>query len=175
MKSMQSLLGIEFTMVGLGNLTTALTVTVFYMLMLEIWRQRFSKRFTAMYFFLFGAGVFRLALFPFSGNQWGSAVPPFDWSLYRNIPLMIQGLGLAVLILRDAARVQDRTFYLISLMVFMSYAFYLPVILFVQRMPMIGMLMIPKTCAYLLIAFIAYKNLCNGRHKAYEMNLDGRG
>jgi hypothetical protein len=122
---------------------------------------------------LFGAGIVRLVLFPFAGNQWGNTVPPFDWSLYRNIPLMVQGIGLAVLMLRDAQRTQDRTFYLISLMIFMSYAFYLPVILFVQRMPMIGMLMIPKTCAYILIAIIGYKRFCNDSAEEDGMQLEG--
>jgi hypothetical protein len=42
------IIGFEFTLIGFGNLTTALTVTVFYMLMLEVWRRRFNRAFTAM-------------------------------------------------------------------------------------------------------------------------------
>jgi hypothetical protein len=38
-------------------------------------------------------------------------------------------------------------------MIFLSFAFYIPVILFVQRIPKLGMLMIPKTCAYLAMAW----------------------
>ena len=44
-------------------------------------------------------------------------------------------------------------------MILLSYAFYIPVILLVQQMPMIGMLMIPKTMAYVGIALIAYFSL----------------
>ena len=36
---------------------------------------------------------------------------------------------------------------------------YIPVILFVQQVPTIGMLMIPKTLAYVAIGFIAYFSL----------------
>jgi hypothetical protein len=153
--------GFEFTLVGLGNLTTAVTVTVFYMLLLEIWRRRFDQEFTFPYCLLMAAGVLRLALFPFSGNQWGSAVPPLEWSLVRNAPLVVQGMVLGALIMRDSLRSRDRTFYLVSLMIFLSYAFYLPVILCVQKVPQIGMLMIPKTCAYLAVAYIGYTRLCN--------------
>jgi hypothetical protein len=44
-------------------------------------------------------------------------------------------------------------------MILVSYALYIPVILFVQQVPLIGMLMIPKTMAYVAIGFIAYLNL----------------
>jgi hypothetical protein len=73
--------------------------------------------------------------------------------------LTILGLGVAYLILRDARRAQDRAFTWIGLMILVSYALYIPVILFVQQVPIIGMLMIPKTMAYVAIGFIAYLNL----------------
>jgi hypothetical protein len=41
-------------------------------------------------------------------------------------------------------------------MILLSYAFYIPVILYVQQGPMIDMLMIPKTMAYAGIALIFY-------------------
>lgn len=40
-----------------------------------------------------------------------------------------------------------------------SYAFYLPVILFVQRAPLVGMLMIPKTLMYVAMAWLAWARL----------------
>ena len=45
------------------------------------------------------------------------------------------------------------------MMVLFSYACYIPVILFVQQVPVIGMLMIPKTVAYVVIGFLAYNDL----------------
>jgi len=44
-------------------------------------------------------------------------------------------------------------------MIGVSYAFYAPVILWVATVPVLGMLMIPKTCAYVAIALIAYRAL----------------
>jgi hypothetical protein len=43
--------------------------------------------------------------------------------------------------------------------ILVSYACYIPVILYVQRAPMLGMLMIPKTLAYVAIALLAYFDL----------------
>ena len=79
--------------------------------------------------------------------------------MIRNVPLVIQGLGVAYLILRDARAAGDQVFRRAGYMILVSYGFYLPVILFVQRAPMLGMLMIPKTLAYVAIAWVAYTNL----------------
>jgi hypothetical protein len=99
------------------------------------------------------------------GNQWNSVVPPQPMSLVRNFFLTISGLGVAILILRDAARTGDRVFTWIGISILVSYGFYIPVILFVQTLPLIGMLMIPKTLAYVAIAIIAYQNLFRGQEK----------
>ena len=92
-------------------------------------------------------------------NEWYRVVPPQPWSLYRNLPLMVLGLGVAYLIFRDASRARDRAFVWIGVMILVSYACYVPVILFVQQVPLVGMLMIPKTLAYLGVAFIGYRAL----------------
>jgi hypothetical protein len=44
-------------------------------------------------------------------------------------------------------------------LILVSYAMYIPVILFVQQAPMVGMLMIPKTLAYVGIAVVLWRSL----------------
>ena len=154
-----SLFGRDLGLVGLGALATAVTVTIFYMLMLVIWQRRYDKPYGWFGWLLFAAGIARLLIMLFPANEWNNTVPPQPWSLYRNLPLMIQGLGVVYLILRDSRAAGDRPFTWIGIMILLSYAFYIPVILFVQKMPLIGMLMIPKTIAYVGIALIAYYSL----------------
>ena len=48
-------------------------------------------------------------------------------------------------------------------MILVSFAFYLPVILFAHPVPLLGMLMIPKTCAYLVVAWVAYRDMWHPR------------
>jgi hypothetical protein len=146
-------------LVGLGALSTAYTVTLFYMLMLDIWRLRFKKPLGVFGWVLLGAGVVRLIVMAFPQNQWGQIIPPYNWSLLRNALLVVQGLGVMVLILRDAIRTGDTPFKWIGVMIAFSYAFYAPVILWSAQAPMLGMLMIPKTCAYLAVAIIGYQAL----------------
>ena len=147
------------TLVGLGALSTAYTVTIFYMLLVDVWRLRFRKPLGVAGWLLLAAGVARLLLMAFPQNRWEQVVAPYDWSLMRNALLTIQGLGVMILILRDAYRADDGPFKWIGWMVAASFAFYAPVILWVAQAPAIGMLMIPKTCAYVAIAIIAYRAL----------------
>ncbi len=144
-------------LVGLGSLSTAITVTFFYMILVDVWRIRFGKKMDAFGWSLIAAGVIRLIVLFFPQNQWEALVPPYDWSLLRNAFLVYQGVGIMYLILRDARKSGDRSFERIGWMIALSYLFYTPVILWSARVPLLGMLMIPKTCAYLAAAFIAYR------------------
>lgn len=153
-----NLSGLEIPLVGAGALSTAILVTFLYLLMAEAERRRFNQPFNLIYIILFLSGLARFVIMALPGNEWGSSVPPAEMSLYRNIPLMVLGLGLALVMLFHARRKRDKFFTYLSVLIFISYAFYLPVILFVQKVPVIGMLMIPKTIAYLLMALAVYRN-----------------
>ncbi len=153
-----NILGAVIPLVGSGALSTAILVTVFYLLMVEAERRRFRQSWNIIYIILMITGVARFIVMALPGNQWSSAVPPAEMSLYRNIPLTILGLGLAIIMLVHARKRNDRVFSWLSLLIFTSYVFYIPVILLVQKYPMTGMLMIPKTIAYLLMAVSVYRN-----------------
>jgi hypothetical protein len=143
-------------LVGLGALSTALTVTFFYMILVDVWRLRYNRPLGVAGWLLIATGVVRLAIMALPQNHWEQVIAPYDWSLLRNALLVIQGVGVMVLIFRDAYRTGDRPFKWIGWMIAASYAFYAPVILWVGQAPAIGMLMIPKTCAYVAIAIISY-------------------
>jgi len=161
-----NLFGSEVGLVGLGALATAITVTFFYMVMVVLWKTRFGKTYGWFGWFLLVMGIVRLILMIPPANEWNAVVPPHPWSLIRNLPLIIQGLGVCALILRDAFANDDRTFKWIGAMIIVSYAFYTPVILWIQQAPMLGMLMIPKTLAYVAIAVIGYRALYSGQPAA---------
>lgn len=143
-------------LVGIGTLATAITVTFFYMLMVDIWRLRFNQPIGWFGWLLLAIGIVRLIVMLFPQNNWSTAIPPYDWSLLRNSLLTFQGLGVMYLLLRDAAKANDRTFTWIGAMIALSYTFYAPVILWASAIPILGMLMIPKTLAYLGVAFIGF-------------------
>jgi hypothetical protein len=143
-------------LVGLGALSTAITVTFFYLLLLAAWRERFNKPLGGFGALLLAAAAVRFVLMVAPQNGWNLVVPPQPWSIVRNLPLLVLGLGVAFLFLREAGARADRAFVWIGVCILISFVFYAPVILFVQRLPLLGMLMIPKTLAYLAMAGIVF-------------------
>lgn len=154
-----TLFGQELGLAGMGTLSTSITVTLFYALMVVIWQRRFEKPYSWFGYLLFLAAAARLVIMTMPGNQWNSLYSPYPFSLYRNLPLVLQGLGVTYLLLRDALKERDNTYAWIGGCILISFGFYIPVIFLVQKYPLIGMFMIPKTMAYVAIAVIAYKKV----------------
>ena len=167
LESKVTVAGASLGLVGMGALATAITVTFLSMLLLDTWRVRFDKPRQVLYWWLMSLGVVRLLLFIPAENQWGQVVPPWDWSLARNLPLLVLGVTVAVLMIRDGRREKDKTFTWLGALILGSYAFYLPVLLFVQQVPAIGVLMVPKTLVYLVMAGLVYVRLFK-KHGRYE-------
>ena len=142
---------------GIGKWITSVTMTVFYVLLYYVWRQRYQIRgqggLTAAVYGL--AGV-RIALCMMPQNQWLRADAPLSWGIYRNIPFALLGLVIIVLFYRSAKEQNDTAFRWMWLTIVLSFGFYIPVVLWADAIPMIGMLMIPKTCAYIWTVLIGY-------------------
>lgn len=132
---------------GIGKLVTSITMTLFYVLIEYARRDRYKiageKGVLASVWIL---GIIRIALCCFPQNGWTSAEPSLLWGILRNIPFALLGILTVVLWLRSAKN--DKPLKLMWLAVTLSFLFYIPVVLFAQTMPMIGMLMLPKTCMY---------------------------
>lgn len=149
---------------GIGKWITSVTMTIFYVLLYYVWRQRYhisgQSGLTAVVYGL--AGV-RIALCMMPQNQWLSTKAPLSWGIYRNIPFALLGLLVIVLFYRSAREHEDKAFGWMWLTIVLSFGFYIPVVLWADTIPMIGMLMIPKTCAYvwtILIGYFAMKQEC---------------
>lgn len=154
-----NIFGLNVGLIGLGVLSTSITVTIFYLLLLRAWQQRFEHTASWPMTAAVVLVLVRLALMFPAQNEWNSIVSPQPWSMIRNIPMIGLGAIVAAFFLKDGRR--DRLFWKIGWAVIISFAFYIPVILWVERYPMIGMLMIPKTMAYLVMAWVIYKDWFN--------------
>lgn len=146
---------------GIGKLITSITMTVFYIILYYVWRIRYQssgqKNITAAVWLLAGL---RIILCMFPQNRWLDKVDSFTWGVYRNIPFAVLGLMIIVLFYNSAKEHNDNAFKYMWLTIVLSFGFYIPVVLWADWVPVIGMLMIPKTCAYVwtvLIGFNAMK------------------
>jgi hypothetical protein len=151
--------GNSFGIVGWSALITAVTVTIFYLFFLVTWIVRNQGQASALVYFLFTVAGIRLGLLVLPENQWNQPTPVQPWSMIRNLPFIILGFGVAALFLKMAVNKKDRTSMWIGILILFSFLTYLPVIVFVQAIPILGMLMIPKTIAYLGIGALVYDDL----------------
>ena len=142
---------------GLGKWITSVTMTVFYVLLYYVWRKRYQvkgQKSVTLAVYLLSAARVVLCMMP--QNRWLEAQSPLSWGIYRNIPFALLGLLIIVLFYRSAKEKNDTAFRWMWLTIVLSFGFYIPVVLWADTIPMIGMLMIPKTCAYVWTILIGY-------------------
>ena len=89
-------------------------------------------------------------------SQWLTNKTSLTWGILRNVPFALLGLLIIVLFYRSAKDHSDKAFRWMWLTIVLSFGFYIPVVLWADVNPLIGMLMIPKTCAYVWTVLIGY-------------------
>ena len=140
---------------GIGKLVTSVTMTVFYLLLYYIWLGRYreteNRRVT---YGLAGLAIVRVALCLFPQNGWLENSSGMTWGIIRNIPFVL--LGAAVCWLYFRKRTGEGCFRFMWLYILLSFLFYIPVAVGAGAVPMLGMLMLPKTVCYILtiVAFL---------------------
>lgn len=137
---------------GLGLMISSTTMTVFYIVLYFIWKSLFSfiEISPILTYALFISAGLRIILCLFPQNNWFSYAGNPIWGIYRNIPFVITGLCIIVLYALSG-NTFDLHLWQISVAVFISFACYLPVVIWSKKYPAVGMLMIPKTLAYVWI------------------------
>lgn len=135
---------------GIGKLITSVTMTVFYLLLysafLGFYGEKENKGVTAALWIL---TVFRVVLCLLPQNGWLANSSDVTWGILRNIPFVAIGAVVCVLYFRK--RSEKRVFRFVWLYILLSFLFYIPVAVGAGLMPMLGMLMLPKTVCYILL------------------------
>lgn len=143
---------------GIGKLITSITMTIFYLILYYVWRERYQikeqKNLTAA---MWGLSALRIIFCLLPQNQWLSYRQPLLFGILRNVPFAVMGLLIIILFARETKRTGDAVFRHMPLAVALSFGFYLPVVLFSGVVPIVGMLMIPKTMAYVWIVLMGWQ------------------
>ena len=159
---------------GIGKFITSITMTGFYVILYFIWRIRYNVKgkhyITAIYVL---AGVFRIiCCFFFTENDWINNCKncPMMWTLLRNIPFIIVGVMIITLFAVSAFKHKDKNYYCMFITIILSFGFYIPVLFWADVYPMIGLLMIPKTCAYVWTVVIGLVDMLKTMKKPMPIN-----
>lgn len=168
----------DFTVaLGVGKLITSITMTIFYVLMYHVWAQLYRHILqvdnasgktvgSVLPIAVYCWAAIRIILCVFPQNGWFQNESPLVWAILRNIPFVI--LGLLIVILYWKIRKSYPTFRLVWLLITLSFAFYIPVAVGAGFVPILGMLMLPKTICYILLIVVFWMDTVRKQHDRQE-------
>lgn len=154
-----------------GLAVTSVTMTVFYIILLYIWKvqnvvpgseivsglvsnQAISSLGAVLTGIIWSMALARIAICLMPQNDWFG--DGNRWlSLCRNIIFSIIGVSVIILFL-----IMDDSYGItMAGCIFFSFLFYIPVTLYAKENPKVGMLMIPKTIMYIIMISLGLKML----------------
>lgn len=149
--------GKDYTVsLGIGKFITSITMTLFYIFLWEIGKAYYHFNVnTYIYIIVYGSALLRVQLCFFPQNGWRDKNPKMKWAIIRNIPFFILGMIVMTLYMIGAFKYGGSLSFL-WIAILLSFAFYLPVVLFSRINPKVGMLMLPKSCAYIAIVMMGF-------------------
>ncbi|MFA6624362.1 MAG: hypothetical protein WCS80_01180 [Bacilli bacterium] len=153
---------------GLGKLITSITMTVFYLLLYYVWKVHYGvKGMKSLTISMYALAVIRVILCCFPQNEWFVYPSPLSWSIYRNIPFAILGIIIIILFAMKSYPLKDKVYMGMPIAIFLSFAFYFAVVIWGESYPTVGLLMIPKTLAYVAVVIMGLVNM-NKKEKKHE-------
>jgi len=148
---------------GLGNLISSITMTVFYPVLVSgchIIEYDSLEKASKQLIWLLILLVVRIVLLQFPQNRWFDGQGDERWAVIRNIPFAVIGVisVRSLLSIAFTAIQYPPSFYIqLAVLSIFSFLFYFPAAIWGRKKPKLGMLMIPKTICYMwMIALIAF-------------------
>lgn len=142
---------------GRGKQISSITMTIFYLMLWHIGLNLFVIENSILWtIFFYLAGIIRIVLCLLPQNKWEEKEPPYMWAIWRNIPFVIMGVMITILLFIN--RNVFLPLHNVWIAILLSFIFYLPVVLYSHKNAKVGMLMLPKSAMYvwLLLMFVLF-------------------
>ena len=154
---------------GMGKMITSVTMTLFYFGLWCIGILTFKLNTTiwtvlTLVVFIFAFVRILLCLLP--QNKWVTDEASTNWILLRNAPFIIVGIIVTIQyaicgIAENASVIANQGPAFLWIVIVVSFVFYIPVLFLAKKHPKIGMLMIPKSCAYVVMIIMGLSFPCS--------------
>lgn len=135
---------------ALGLQISSVTMTIFYIILMYIWKNTFPEQelISAISIVVWISAIARIVICLLPQNNWQNGNTNIKMSIIRNGIFMITGIGVIVLyaITGDS---NGYHMWRMIIAIIISFGCYLPVVFYAHQKPILGVLMIPKTCAYI--------------------------
>ena len=132
---------------GIGLQVSSITMTVFYIILMYIWKYTFPELKIPV---ILEAVIVRIVICMFPQNNWCTEEGNIKLSIIRNAVFAITGIGVIILYIISGNTYGYHMTRMVAAII-ISFGCYLPVTLFSKSKPKVGLLMIPKTCAYMWV------------------------
>lgn len=135
---------------GIGLQISSITMTAFYILLLYVWKATFPRLHApiAVEAIIWISAIIRIIICFLPQNNWCTEDGNMRLSVLRNAVFAVTGIGVIILYaISGNAGGYHMTRMVAAILI--SFGCYLPVTLFSKTKPKVGLLMIPKTCAYM--------------------------
>lgn len=147
----------HYAILGFGTFVASISMTIFYVILYHIAKIRYSLTGMGLTVMVYLLAILRIVLCLFPQNEWMSQTPSFAWGIYRNIPFLFLGILIIMMFAKEAKKHDDKTFQWMWLAITLSFGFYIPVVIWSETYPAVGILMIPKTMAYVWIVLMGFQ------------------
>lgn len=137
---------------GRGLQISSITMTVFYIVLLYIWKLTFPEIHApaVIEIIIWVSAIVRIVICFLPQNNWLSEEGNIKLSVIRNAVFAVTGIGVIILY-AISGNTYDYHMTRMVAAIIISFGCYLPVTLLSKKMPKVGLLMIPKTCAYIWV------------------------
>ncbi len=137
---------------GIGLQVSSITMTAFYIILMYIWKFTFPEyKVPVIIEAIIGiSAIVRMVICLFPQNNWCTEEGNRTLSVIRNAVFAVTGIGVILLYLISGNAYGYHMTRMVAA-ILISFGCYIPVTLFSKTKPRVGLLMIPKTCAYMWI------------------------
>ncbi len=144
---------------GLGKAITSFTMVFFYLLVLSAYEKRYNVKNIKTRIIIGTLMIIKVILSLLPQNEWLTNTATLEFQIIRNVPFVIIGIYLVIMVFIKARKTNDVPFMKIAIGISLSFLFYIPVVLFATTYPAVGALMMPKTLAYVYVIYVAYEEI----------------
>lgn len=137
---------------GIGLQVSSITMTAFYIILMYIWKFTFPEYKVPVIIeaIIWISAIVRMVICLFPQNNWCTEEGNRTLSVIRNAVFAVTGIGVILLYLISGNAYGYHMIRMVAA-ILISFGCYIPVTLFSKTKPKVGLLMIPKTCAYMWI------------------------
>ena len=137
---------------GRGLQISSITMTVFYIILMYVWKNTFPELTApaAVEAMIWISAIIRILVCLLPQNAWCGEEGNLKLSIIRNAVFAVTGIGVIILYAMSGNTYDYHMTRMVAAII-ISFGCYLPVTLLSKKKPKVGLLMIPKTCAYMWV------------------------